>query len=426
MCGGPPCQDFSIAGPKTGLSGDRSSCALEMIRIVKEMRECGKGPRWVVFENVCGILSTGDGDDFRRIVEGFCKAKDETVHVPRPENGKWTTVGAVLGDDFSLAWRVRDASGWGVPQKRRRVALVVDYEGLDAPKILFEQCAGSTTGRDRICATRDVPEACASDEGRVFESVAKRGGKSWSVRFRSGADIDSSGRSAGKGPLVQTECMATLSLENNQMLVIKMPDGCVARYPIAEECERVQALPTGWTDVGVWYDECGRVRKSGKTNRIAVIGNSIAVPAWIDILRDIAERCGDDSRTMGSLFDGVGGFPLIWECLCGGEAAWASEIDPFCITITKARFGDDVDEWLRCERKKYRKSRHSRHRAIRCVETDVVFECIDDACNEYGINQNALSNCLRGRAKTSGGYHWEYADGKGFEYGGWKSGVDKD
>jgi DNA (cytosine-5)-methyltransferase 1 len=108
------------------------------------------------------------------------------------------------------------------------------------------------------------------------------------------------------------------------------------------ECERLQAFPDGWTDIGEWTDTKGKKHKPADSPRYKALGNSIACCAWIDILQGIAERVPE--KTMGSLFDGIGGFPLIWERLCGGKAVWASEIEEFCIAVTKRHFPEKERE----------------------------------------------------------------------------------
>lgn len=149
---GSPCQDLSIAGNRAGLSGERSSLFMEMIRVIKEMRENdrkqGKSdteirPRILLWENVPGVFSSNKGEDFRRILEEICKIKDKTISIPMPSKGKWQKSGYIVGRDFSLAWRVLNAQYFGVAQRRRRVFLVADFGGQSAPKILFEQCSMS-------------------------------------------------------------------------------------------------------------------------------------------------------------------------------------------------------------------------------------------------------------------------------------------
>lgn len=137
---GSPCQDMSVAGKRNGLDGERSSLFYQAVRIVKEMR-CktnGKYPRFVVWENVQGALSSNKGEDFRAVLSSLCKIKREDYAVPELPNGKWDNAGCIMGEDFSLAWRLFDAQYWGVPQRRKRIYLVADFDGGSARKILFE------------------------------------------------------------------------------------------------------------------------------------------------------------------------------------------------------------------------------------------------------------------------------------------------
>lgn len=107
------------------------------------------------------------------------------------------------------------------------------------------------------------------------------------------------------------------------------------------ECERLQGFPDKWTDIGDWTDENGKKRESSDTARYKALGNSIALPAWKWILKRISAQYERDA-TLGSLFDGIGGFPLIWEQLNGaGSCKWASEIEPFCIAVTTYHFGGE-------------------------------------------------------------------------------------
>ena len=135
---GSPCQDMSIAGKREGLGGSRSNLFYQAVRIVKEMR-CktdGRHPRFVVWENVPGAFSSNKGEDFKAVLEEICKVKDSCVYVPG--SAKWQNAGEILGDGYSVAWRVFDAQFWGVPQRRKRIYLVADFAGGCAGKILFE------------------------------------------------------------------------------------------------------------------------------------------------------------------------------------------------------------------------------------------------------------------------------------------------
>ena len=154
ITGGSPCQDLSVAGKRAGLAGERSGLFMEQIRIIKEMRdECVRQlrsngadvnirhikPRYMVWENVPGAFSSNKGEDFRAVLEETAKVADENAVVPGLEGGRWTPSGCIVGNRWSIAWRVHDAQFWGVPQRRKRIALVADFGGHTAPEILFER-----------------------------------------------------------------------------------------------------------------------------------------------------------------------------------------------------------------------------------------------------------------------------------------------
>ena len=107
------------------------------------------------------------------------------------------------------------------------------------------------------------------------------------------------------------------------------------------ECERLQGYPDGWTDIGEWMDSKGKRRKDADSPRYKALGNSIALPFWDFLAKRISAQYLRPV-TMGSLFDGIGGFPLVFERHNGkGTARWASEIEEFPIAVTKLRFGED-------------------------------------------------------------------------------------
>ena len=154
IIGGSPCQDLSVAGKRAGLAGERSGLFMEQMRIVKEMRErdvrdngrsaCMVRPRYLVWENVPGAFSSGNpkGSDFAAVIEEIIKVAepDACVQVCVPDGG-WTKSGCYYSADgrWSIAWRLHDAQFWGVPQRRKRIALVADFGGISAPEILFER-----------------------------------------------------------------------------------------------------------------------------------------------------------------------------------------------------------------------------------------------------------------------------------------------
>lgn len=119
----------------------------------------------------------------------------------------------------------------------------------------------------------------------------------------------------------------------------------IVRRLTPTECERLQGYPDGWTDLGEWVDSKGKVHKAADTPRYKALGNSIALPQWYYVLGGIADRLPEDA-TLGSLFDGIGGFPYVWAQLHAGRkqlCVWASEIEEFPIAVTKKWFPEVED-----------------------------------------------------------------------------------
>lgn len=126
----------------------------------------------------------------------------------------------------------------------------------------------------------------------------------------------------------------------NDMLVAGVQDQhYIVRRLTPLECERLQGFPDYWTQIGEWTETNGKYHaESVDSPRYKALGNSIAIPPWFYVLRKLSLSCGSDT-TMASLFDGIGGFPLIWEGLNGeGSCLWASEIEEFPMAVTKKRF----------------------------------------------------------------------------------------
>lgn len=178
ITGGSPCQDLSVAGKRAGLAGKRSGLYMEQIRIIREMRKRDEAngrtgqsirPWYMVWENVPGAFSSNGGEDFRAVLEEAVRIVDPNAVIPRPPKGAWRTSGAIVGDGWSLAWRVFNAQFWGVPQRRRRIALVVDFGGGTAPEILFER---KSLPGDSAPGPEAGQEAAAAAEGGVNSAVA--------------------------------------------------------------------------------------------------------------------------------------------------------------------------------------------------------------------------------------------------------------
>lgn len=190
ITGGFCCQDLSVAGKRLGLHGERSGLFFQIIRIIKEMLAATNNeyPKFAVLENVPGMYSSRQGLDFQEVLNELIKIKqeglasDETLSVPLPEKGKWSTSGEIVGDGFSLGWRTFDAQFWGVAQRRRRCYIVLDLTGECAGKILFDETrlrgnppqgfgAGqATAGTSSVGPGSAV---CLNDQGGSFMDVSE-------------------------------------------------------------------------------------------------------------------------------------------------------------------------------------------------------------------------------------------------------------
>lgn len=474
VIGGSPCQDLSVAGKRAGLDGERSGLFMDQIRVIKEMRDYDKRvnartgpdvrPRYMVWENVPGAFSSAGGEDFRAVLEETAHIAEKDAVIPRPENGKWQTAGCIMGDGWSIAWRVLDAQFWGVPQRRRRIALVADFGGDTAPEILFEResvpgdSQESGTAREGTAGNAEngfgaavdgvkclTPWDCQSK--RVFDTdgamstyqamgdsgannvaiciqgncidradTAGCNGKGWrddDVSFTpntidrpavyaienhpadSRCNISDDGivqtlssrmgTGGGNVPMcmsmqgfgdyreseVSSPCKSrdfkdatdpvcavdrrngtenpgtngTLQAKSNGGMSLNLQNTVrvqnLVRRLTPMECERLQGYPDGWSDIGEWVDSKGKKHESSDSARYKALGNSIALPPWRFVLGRLNAYLTE--HTMASLFDGIGGFPLIWQELNGpGKCLWASEIEEFPIAVTKRRFGDEL------------------------------------------------------------------------------------
>ena len=183
---GSPCQDLSIAGKQKGLSGNRSGLFMEAVRIIREMREStgGEYPKYALWENVPGAFSSNKGGDFRTVLEELCRVCDETVSIPRPTKQKWRTAGTVVGDGWSIAWRVLDAKYHGVPQRRRRIFLVTDFTGECAAEVLFKQESLPGNSEEGFCSRERIAGSITKSAGETGDSITclnDQGGRVMSV-----------------------------------------------------------------------------------------------------------------------------------------------------------------------------------------------------------------------------------------------------
>ena len=237
ITGGSPCQDLSIAGKRAGLDGERSGLFMEQIRVVKEMREHDRTanqragyiirPRYMVWENVPGAFSSNGGKDFQAVLTEIVRIVcPEAPDVPMPDRGGWPYAGLLYDDmgRWSIAWRLHDAQYWGVPQRRKRIALIADFGGLSAGEILFER---KGLRWDPQKSGEERQGAAGGSEGRL--------GKAISFQERSGKP------GGGKGILIQDEHTGALSTFNNQSVF------CLQGNMI-DRAETAGCNGRGWTE----------------------------------------------------------------------------------------------------------------------------------------------------------------------------------
>ena len=157
---GSPCQGLSMTGKRLGFDDDRSVLFLDAARIIKEMRTATNGmyPTFAVWENVPGAFSSNGGEDFRAVLEELARVEQPNAVIPGPpRGGRWSKAGAIAGNGWSLAWRQLDSQYWGVPQRRKRIALVADFGGQRASEILFERTSMSGNSCESIKAREATP-----------------------------------------------------------------------------------------------------------------------------------------------------------------------------------------------------------------------------------------------------------------------------
>lgn len=239
---GSPCQDLSVAGKQKGIhEGERSSLFFEAVRIAKEMRAHDRAtgrtgvdvrPRFLVWENVPGAFSSNQGEDFRAVLEAIGGIAQDGVSIPRPPKGKWEHAGCVVGDGWSIAWRLYDAQYWGVPQRRKRIYLVADLASERAGEILFERegmCGyPAEGGKAREGIADDAPGGAGGSDcavGLDLYNFAASGDKAVTLNANSGASANhagptvcqaagfKAGQSKAGGIGWQEGCAATLSAQ---------------------------------------------------------------------------------------------------------------------------------------------------------------------------------------------------------------------
>lgn len=324
---GSPCQDLSVAGKQTGIhDGKRSSLFFEAVRIIREMRGItdGKYPRFAVWENVPGAFSSNKGADFRAVLQALCEIADPDAAVPEPPKGKWAKAGCIVGDGYSIAWRVYDAQYWGVPQRRKRIYLVADFGSERAGEILFERegvhgdsaqgfrawqrtagnaadCAGTAgiclndQGGQRMDVTDDVSATLRAGvvPSTVYENHSQDTrytgpvdtAPTVSATYGMGGNNQPFVVCVGNGQMHQTELgdkTGALNCMHDQQAVIHSanpPRRYIVRRLTPLECCRLQGFPDWWEDGANGSDSA----------RYKMWGNGIALPCAADVMCRIAK-----------------------------------------------------------------------------------------------------------------------------------------
>lgn len=216
---GSPCQDLSIAGKRAGLNGAKSGLFWEAIRIIWEMLLAtgGKYPRFVIWENVPGALSSNKGKDFEVVLNELLHLRefaggraDQSIL----QHGKW----GGFANYGAVAYRIVNAQWWGIPQRRRRVYAVCDTRRESAGVVVFERKGTEWNFEPCIPQGEEVTGLttdCYSWHDRMVATKPCGGGRqreAYTMKIRSGCD------GGGKGPLVQEELSATLATHQDQTL----------------------------------------------------------------------------------------------------------------------------------------------------------------------------------------------------------------
>ena len=365
---GSPCQDLSIAGRRVGLAGERSGLFMEAVRIIKEMRSSTNGmyPTFAVWENVPGAFSSNKGEDFRAVLEELARVEESDASIPRPpKGGRWSKAGAIAGNGWSLAWRQLDSQYFGIAQRRKRIALVADFGGQRAAEILFERTGLSGNPDESIKAWEATPghsQRSPSGCDRTSEKVIYDARGNGDGRTCPTITGDHENRITDYTAIVterqtfseqsfssykESDKCSTLKAKagnignGSECLVAEKTIRWIVRRLTPVECERLQGFPDNYTNIGDWTDSKGKKHKYADSPRYKALGNSIALPQWFWLAQRMRPYL-KEKPTLGSLFDGLGGFPLVWQRAYGeGTARWASEIEEFPMAVTKRRFGEE-------------------------------------------------------------------------------------
>lgn len=287
LCGGTPCQAFSVAGKRQSLADNRGNLTLifcEIANAIEDVRNEDELPPPIIFwENVPGVLHTKD-NAFGCFLGELCGAL-LPLEVP---SRKWPSAGIVTGAKRSVAWRTLDAQFFGVPQRRKRVFVIASSrQGFNPAKVLFER---PSLHGDSCESTekRKVTTAYAESSFGTFRQTDDQAGtlKASGGVIGGGAEtliIDISHRSDVIRECGETSPTLTARMGTGGNNVPCIQEEAAVRRLTPVECERLQGFPDDWTKIsyrGKDEDECP------DSPRYKAIGNSWAVP----VVRWLGER----------------------------------------------------------------------------------------------------------------------------------------
>lgn len=296
---GSPCQGLSQAGKRRGLLDERSGLFLEAVRVIYEMKEAtdGRYPRFALWENVPGALSSAGGRDFKAVLEALTEGE-----VPMPCSGKWANAGMVRSGGADLAWCVYDSQYFGTAQRRRRVFLVTDFGGSGAGEILFDPkslrgyfAAGGTPRQDTSAVGGGDVNETGSRHGTDTGGLTGRDVPEGDVYCIAGNTIGRKPENGGHGTCCRQELCYTLTTVDRHVVIAPVTaegggQSYAARRLTPLECERLQGFPDDWTK----YRCDGR--QIGDTRRYEMLGNSIAVPCAAYIMQGMCHVLKKDKE----------------------------------------------------------------------------------------------------------------------------------
>lgn len=308
---GSPCQDISIAGKRSGLNGERSGLFFRAVELVRRLK-----PKFFVWENVPGVLSSNGRLDFKAVLE-------EILQEPVPLPKHWANAGVVDGRHCQLCWRILDAQFWGIPQRRKRIFLVADLTGRRAAKILLEPARLSGNSPPGEGAQQDTAARigsctnCAVFDNHGQDSRIKRLGTiapTVSAKYGTGGNnvplvaygIATDSHSHYEREITPPQCVEHKTIvaffsasgetpstrarmqnstrqsnANFNPLTARGAAACatpsIVRRLTPTECERLMGLPDHWTLGG------------SDAKRYKALGNGMAQPCAVFILRRIKE-----------------------------------------------------------------------------------------------------------------------------------------